>query len=206
MVQRWMNESFARAAARVLKGVCWLVMGFYVLCLVLSILGRQTFVLHTSTGTYDRAIYAEENHEPASRGLTVGSSDNVYVRANDEDGIDWVTQMGLSLMYAVHVLPLIAAYWLLSRVLANVQAGRIFAPPNDVYLLGYGALQCAVAVLVPVLKMLICQVCNLFSKSQISIGISMNLMGALFPGVAFLVAAYILHYGMELQDEVDHTL
>ena len=109
-------------------------------------------------------------------------------------------------MYAVHVLPLIAAYWLLSRVLSNIQAGRIFVDQNAGYLLWYGLIQCGVAVLVPLLKMLICQVCNLFSQSQISIGISLNLMGALFPGVAFVVAAYILHYGVSLQDEVDHTL
>ena len=76
---KWISEPVAKGAARFLKGVCWFLMGFFALCLVLSILGRQTFVLHTSTGTYDRAIYAEENHEPASRGLTVGSSDNVYV-------------------------------------------------------------------------------------------------------------------------------
>lgn len=203
---KWISEPVAKVAARFLKGVCWFLMGFFALCLVLSILGRQTFVLHTSTGTYDRAIYAEEDHDPVSRGLTVSSSDNVYVHANDQDGVDLVTQVGLSLMYAVHVLPLIAAYWLLSRVLSNIQAGRIFVDQNAGYLLWYGLIQCGVALLVPLLKMLICQVCNLFSQSQISIGISLNLMGALFPGVAFLVAAYILHYGVSLQDEVDHTL
>ena len=26
------------------------------------------------------------------------------------------------------------------------------------------------------------------------------------PGIAFIVAAYIIHYGVHLQDEVDHTL
>ena len=28
----------------------------------------------------------------------------------------------------------------------------------------------------------------------------------LIPSIAFIVAAYIIHYGVHLQDEVDHTL
>ena len=32
------------------------------------------------------------------------------------------------------------------------------------------------------------------------------MLSALIPGIAFLVAAYIIHYGVHLQDEVDHTL
>ena len=31
-------------------------------------------------------------------------------------------------------------------------------------------------------------------------------MNTLFPSFAFLVAAYIIRYGLYLQDDVDHTL
>ena len=32
------------------------------------------------------------------------------------------------------------------------------------------------------------------------------MLTTLVPSIAVLVAAYILHYGVHLQDEVDHTL
>ena len=34
----------------------------------------------------------------------------------------------------------------------------------------------------------------------------LSLLEALIPGIACVVAAYIIHYGIYLQDEVDHTL
>ena len=44
------------------------------------------------------------------------------------------------------------------------------------------------------------------SASQIMISTGSDMLNRLFPGIAFLVAAYIIHYGIRLQDEVDHTL
>ena len=35
---------------------------------------------------------------------------------------------------------------------------------------------------------------------------SPRMLDSLFTGIAFIVAAYILQYGIALQDEVDHTL
>ena len=62
-IQKLANERFARHAARLMKFACYFVICFYVLCTVLSFMGRQTFWLHTKTGTFEQAIYAEENHE-----------------------------------------------------------------------------------------------------------------------------------------------
>ena len=58
----WMREPVARAAAQFLRVICYFVIGFFLLGLLLSALGRQTFELHTGEGVYERAIYAEENH------------------------------------------------------------------------------------------------------------------------------------------------
>lgn len=205
-IRNWMSEPLVKAAVRFLQAVCWFVIAFYVLCLALSVAGRQTFVLHTSQGTYDRAIYAEEDHDQASRSFTVSTTDQVYVRANDRGGVDPATQAGMSLMYVVHALPLIGAYWLLSRVLGNLLAGRIFVEQNAFYLLCFGLIQCSVALAVPVAKILICAVSNLFAQSQVSVSTGQNVFSGLVTGVAFVVAAYILRYGIGLQDEVDHTL
>ena len=95
-------------------------------CLVLAIMGRQTFFLHTSTGDYDSAIYAEESHDWDSRSFTLTLNDDIRVTANDNDQIDLAVHIGLALMAAFSILPLIAAYWLLSRVFANVGRGQCF--------------------------------------------------------------------------------
>ncbi len=179
---------------------------FYILCTVLSFMGRQTFFLHTKTGTFERAIYAEENHNFHSRSMTVSMGDAIHVWTNENDQIDLSIQIGLSLMYAAHTIPMIFAYWFLSRVFSNINKGKIFTEQNSSYLLYYGVLQFSVAVFVPFIKLLICWLISFISNSQMSISTGQAMFPMLIPSIAFIVAAYILHYGVYLQDEVDHTL
>ena len=100
-IQKLANERFARSAAQLMKVACYLVICFYVLCAVLSFMGRQSFFLHTKTGIFERAIYAEENHDAHSRSMTVFTGDEIHVWTNDNDQIDLTIQIGLSLMYAL---------------------------------------------------------------------------------------------------------
>ena len=205
-IQELANERFARPAAQLMKFACYFVICFYVLCTVLSFMGRQSFFLHTKTGTYERAIYAEEKHAAHSRSMTVFTGDDVHVWTNDNDQIDLTIQIGLSLMYAVHIVPMIFAYWFLSRVFSNINNGHIFTEKNSSYLLYYGMLQFSVAVFVPFIKLLICWLTNLISNGRMSISTGQAMFNMLIPSIAFIVAAYIIHYGVHLQDEVDHTL
>ena len=128
-----------------MRYVCYFVIFFHVLCLVLSLMGRQTFALHTSQGTYDRAIYAEEDHDPTSRVFTVSVNDDIFVWANEEDQIELTTHLAISLMFALGAVPLIFAYWFLSRVFANISEGQIFTEQNASCLLYYGLMQMIVA-------------------------------------------------------------
>ena len=205
-IQELANERFARPAAQLMKFACYFAICFYVLCTVLSFMGRQSFFLHTKTGTYERAIYAEENHAAHSRSMTVSTGDDIHVWTNDNDQIDLTIQIGLSLMYAVHIVPMIFAYWFLSRVFSNINKGQIFTEKNSSYLLYYGMLQFSVAVFVPFIKLLICWLTNLISNGRMSISTGQAMFNMLIPSIAFIVAAYIIHYGVHLQDEVDHTL
>ena len=205
-IQELANERFARPAAQLMKFACYFVICFYVLCTVLSFMGRQSFFLHTKTGTYERAIYAEENHAAHSRSMTVFTGDDIHVWTNDNDQIDLTIQIGLSLMYAVHIVPMIFAYWFLSRVFSNINNGHIFTEKNSSYLLYYGMLQFSVAVFVPFIKLLICWLTNLISNGRMSISTGQAMFNMLIPSIAFIVAAYIIHYGVHLQNEVDHTL
>lgn len=205
-IQKLTTERFATSAAQIMKLACYFVICFYVLCIVLSFMGRQNFSLHTKTGTFERTIYAGENHDSHSRSMTVHTGDDIHVWTNDNDQIDLTIQIGLSLMYAVHIVPMIFAYWFLSRVFSNISKGRIFTDQNSSCLLYYGVIQFSVAVFVPFIKLLICWLINLGSGGRMSISTGQAMFNMLIPGIAFIVAAYIIHYGVHLQDEVDHTL
>ena len=109
-------------------------------------------------------------------------------------------------MYAINVIPVIIGFWFLSQVFRNVSKGRIFTEQNAHYLLYYGLIQIAVAVLVPFIKLFVAYLANLLAVSQIHIATGQDLPNQLFPNIAFIVAAYIIHYGVHLQDEADHTL
>lgn len=206
LIQKFVNEQTAKAASLFMRFVCYLVIVFSLVCLVLSFMGRQTFTLRTREDTYEHAIYAEENHEPHSRGLTVSMGDYIRVKSNTDNEIDFTTHIGLSLMFAAHVVPMIFATWFLSRVFTNVYKGRIFTEQNAKHLLYYGLLQFFTAIFVPFLKLLICYLTNLVSRSQIIMSTGQNMFNLMVPSIAFLVAAYIIHHGIHLQDEVDHTL
>lgn len=205
-IQKLTDERFARPAARFMKFACYFLIGFFALCTVLSFMGRQTFYLHTNTGNFERAIYAEEDHDPPSRGMTVHMGDDIHVWTGDSGRIDLAVPIGLSLMYAVHTIPIMLAFWFLSRVFSNIHRGQIFTEENASCLLCYGLLQFAAAVFVPLIKLLICWLTNLASSNRVSISTGQAMLNMLIPGIAFIVAAYIIHYGVHLQDEVDHTL
>ena len=206
LFQTLANERFARPAAGLIKFACYFAICFYALCTVLSFMGRQTFFLHTKTGNFERAIYAEENHNAHSRSMTVFMGDDIHVWTNSSDQIDLTIQLGLSLMYAVNTIPIVLAFWFLSRVFSNIYRGEIFIEKNASCLLYYGLLQLFVAVVVPFIKLFLCWLTNLVSDGRMSISTGQRMFNMLIPSIAFIVAAYIIHYGVHLQDEVDHTL
>ena len=206
MLKPLLNERFVRKAASFLQAACWLAICFFALVTVLACLGRQQFTLVTSTDVYEGAIYAERDQGWLSHSFTVTASDSIRVTADSDDGVDLATHIGLTLMFAAQALTGMAGYWLLSRVFANIAQGRIFVEQNARGLLGYGLLQVYAVFLLPFVKLLICNLANLVSDSQIAAWSVQIGPDKLFPSIAFLVAAYIIHYGITLQDEVDHTL
>lgn len=206
LTQKLLSEPFAKTAAQIMRYACYFVMAFMALCLILSCIGRQVFALHSDGAFHERAIYTEEDHSPHSRSLTVNVKDDIHVWTNEENEIDILTHIGIAVMYAFQMVPLILAYWLLSRVFSNVHKGQIFTEQNARYLLSYGLLQFFVALFVPFIKLFVCWITNLVSSSRLTISTGQDMLTTLIPSIAFIVAAYIIHYGIHLQDEVDHTL
>ncbi len=206
IIKQFMDEQYAKSAARLMELICYFVIFFFIVGLMLSFMGRQTFILYTSDEIYNSAIYSEKSHEWTSRGPTISIKDEVRVRAYNGDKVDLGTQIGLSTMYAINVVPLTMGFWFLSRVFKNVSRGQIFTDENAGYLLYYGLIQMAVAAFVPFIKLFIVFLTNHFTRSELSIATGQNLLNDLIPNIAFIVAAYIIHYGIYLQDEVEHTL
>lgn len=205
-IRKLANERAARHAAQFMKFACYFIILFYAFCMVLSFMGRQSFWLHAKDGTFENAICAEEEHTPYARSMTVHLNDDIRVWTNENDQIELITRVGLSVIYAVHILPLILAYWFLSRVFSSIQAGQIFTEKNADYLLYYGLLLLFEAVLVPFIKLFVCWLITAVSGNRVEITPGQDILSSLIQSIAFLVAAYILHYGIHLQDEVDHTL
>lgn len=206
LIQALTKEQFAKPAAQFMKFMCYAAIFFYALNLGMSCMGRQVFVLHTKDGSMERAIYAEENHGSGIQGFYVQMGDDVHVWTNDQNRIDLTVQIGLSAMFAVNTVPMIFAFWFLSRVFSNIRKGQIFTEQNASCLLYFGLLQFSVAVFVPFAKLLIGQIVSLVSDCQMSVSTGQVLLTTLIPSIAYMVAAYIIHYGIHLQDEVDHTL
>lgn len=206
ILNRLIGKRFAISAARISKFSCYLVMLFMSFGLLLSLAGRQRFRLQTYEGSFETAICAQQDLSDGLKGFVVNTADSVVIRSNAENGVDFVSQAALFLLYACEVLPLLAAVWFLSRVFASVGRGEIFTEQNALCLLRYGLLQFFAAVFSPLLKLGICSLANLLSDSQIFISTGSRMPAGLLNSIPFFVAAYIIHYGIHLQDEVDHTL
>lgn len=188
--------------------VCWFIMLIMVSCMVMSFMGHLSFHLSTGRGETTQTTYSVIGSDSSESqfGLSVSiSGDSIYVHSSD-DVPDLLTHLGLSLIYAVWMVPLLLSIWFLSRVFANVSAGKIFVEQNALCLLYYGLLQFFEALPVPLLKLLICEIINRFSEDSISISTGASILSFLTTGTAFLIASYIIHHGIHLQDEVDHTL
>ena len=204
-IQKLINEPLAKSAATFMMCICYIMILLSIGGMILSCMGRQTFILHTDINVYDSAIYSEENRDWTSRGPTISLHDEIRVFADGEK-IDLLTQVGLSVIYAAGIVPLIISFWFLSRMFRNVSEGRIFIAQNASCLLYYGLIRIAIAVIVPFIKIFISYIANQFTMSEITVSTGQNIVNDLIPNIAFIVAAYIIHYGVQLQDEADHTL
>lgn len=202
-----LNQKLATKTAKLMNVFCHIAIILFVLMLALSCFGRLQYVLSAGGTTYERAIYAEENHDFTTRALTVSSSDSLRVHAAADDGtIELLTYIAIVLMYALNLIPLIFAYWFLAKVFGNVAKGEIFVEKNAHFLLYFGLIQGGVAIIIPFVKLLGVQIANALVADRISLATGSNMINQLVPSVGFLVAAYIINYGVHLQDEVDHTL
>ncbi len=190
-----------------MAGICYIVIALLIAVIILSFLGRLEYNLSYGGENYPQAIYAENSHDYSTRFLTISNSDNLHIRAHSENGqIQLFSYIAIVIMYLTGIVPLIVAYFFLAKVFSNVSNGYIFVQNNAHYLLYYGLIQVALAVLHPFVKLLIAYIANFFVSDTISIATGTDMLNNLIPAMGFLIAAYIISYGVNLKDEVDHTI
>lgn len=206
-IHNLLNLKTAKTLSGIMKYICYLTMFLLTAILILSFMGRLEYDLTTTSENYPNAIYAEENHDYSSRGFTISSSDNIYINTQSEDGkIELATYISLVLMYSLGIIPIIFSYFFLSKIFANIETGEIFNRKNAHYLLYFALIRITVAVVLPFVKLLIAQITNMFSSDIISLSVGSTMLNDFIPNIAFLVAAYIINYGVNLQEEVDATI
>lgn len=160
--------------------------------IALSIGGRQTFNVHTATGVH-RSIFASP--EPHWTGPSVEMRGDVWIMPHMGE-IDFLTRAALSFMYIILTVPMIISFYFLARVLGNVAKGQIFTDQNAHYLLYYGLIQIAAAIAVPFVHLFIAFIANRFTASHIYLATGQDMLSGVIVNIAFLVAAYIIHYGV----------
>lgn len=206
-IHKLLNQKAAKKIAGFMKAICYIIIFLFAMMLIMCCMGRLQYNLRVGDKTYPNAIYAEESHDFSVRNFTVQSNDDLRIFTPSEDGkIDLLTYIAIAIMYAINIAPLMFAYWFLAKVFGNVAKGEIFVEKNAHYILYYAVIQACVAVVVPFVKLFIVQIANTFVADRISLATGMNMINQLVPSIAFFVAAYIINYGVHLQDEVDHTL
>ncbi len=205
--QKFLTKKAAQNISKFMNSVCYVIIALLLTILALSFMGRLEYNLSYNGENFPNAIYAEEDHNFSSRSLTVSSTDSLRIRTQSEDGkIQLISLITITLLYTLQIIPTIFAFWFLSKVFKNVSNGEIFIDKNAQYLLYYAIIQIIVAVVLPFIKILIVQIANLFVTDVIMLSTGQNMLNQVIPSFAFLVAAYIIHYGVHLQNEADHTL
>ena len=77
VLSRLVNEKYAMPFAGFMEWICRLIMLYMALCLVLSVMGRQTFTLLMNGKEYKNAYCAQDSPRSGSRMWTVHSDDDI---------------------------------------------------------------------------------------------------------------------------------
>ena len=206
--QRLLNHNTAVGAAKLMKFVCYLMIVGLIIGLCLSIAGRQRFIMIAQTGTYENAMLAFAGRGWEGDGM-FAELPNMTVRlflGPTVENVDLVSRISLSALFVLHVLPVIYSFILMARLFDNVSKGRIFIQKNAYFLLYIGLIRIAVNSLVPIAQLLLGAITEIFTPVRFFLTHNGGIITGSIQYVAILVAAYIIHYGVSLQDEVDHTL
>jgi len=203
-----LSKGNAKDIAGYLVYMCYMAMLLCVVTMVLSVIGRQTFILHSSTGIYENAsfIMLDRGWTTTTGPSTGGVRGEVRIfTAPGVAGLDEInalTRVSLSAMNLIHALPLTLSLWFLSRVFRNIKKGRIFTEKTAHCLLYYALIQIVMSFFVPLLQFIIVVSTNRFTNSHISFLTGDTIFVSFAIHLAVLVVACIIHHGAGLQNKL----
>lgn len=200
------SERNAQSIAILLQGICYFVTAVALAGAVLVVLGRVEMDITTPSGHYDRALLVEQDREATARFLfTRISEQDVYLTLKTETA-GFFTRLCVALMGLVQAVPAGFCFFFLAGLFRNIAEGRVFVARNAAIFFRSGLILVIASLAGPVLEGLVLPwLINRFTEDRILLSLSVNYT-ALFFGFVLLVAAYVFHYGIYLQDEVDHTV
>ena len=199
------NPQNARRLAQVLEAACYLAACFFLLICVLFLCGRTEVQLTNRDGSFPDALVADGGPGGGTRWMFTSIPDQTTNLAAF-DGIDAPAWIGIAAMGVLRVAPLGVCAVILALLFRNVAAGRVFVPQNASLLLRGGLLLAATYLLVPLINAYaIPPLVNHFSSCRLAVGTTVSLSG-LFDAFVMVVGAYVMRYGIYLQEEADHTL
>ncbi len=131
--------------------------------------------------------------------------DEIHLTAMN--GIAAITWIGISLMGMLRFLPYAFCYFMFILFFRNIAKKKIFITQNEDILLYCGVVLLLASMLVPVINgYAIPALINALTDNVIGVGV--NLLSDPRPtqGIVLLVAAYVLRYGINMQNEADKKL
>jgi len=207
ILSKLVQKKVARRFASALQILCWLMMLLAGLSIVLALLGRVEVALNTPQGYYENALLAAEDPGASTRLFFIKlSGHDIRLTVTVDGGIGAAAWMGVALLCIIRLAPIGVCFFCMACFFGNVVEERVFVTSNAALLLRTGCVLLAASLIGPLLNAyMVPWLVSVFSANTLSVGVQLDLSQMVF-GAVLLVAAYIMYYGIELQDEVDHTL
>jgi len=200
----FLSKTTAHHFARCLKIFCYIVFFIGVFASVLILLGRVEVNLAMPEKYFENALLFEKDRAATSRFFFATPFDHLHLSVHDKVG--FATWLCIALMGLVKILPFTVCSYFMAGFFKNISLDKVFVFSNANILLYNGIILSVSSILHPILNaFLFPSILTLFSKNRISVSTQPDLMG-IFMGITLLIAAYVFHYGIYLQDEADHTL
>lgn len=209
LIQKLANEKLAKKAAGFMKLVCWMLILMYIWCIFMAFIDSGSITY--SSEDEQAAEYEAKQKNIQLRFLTIRQHWYIDILPREQIVEDHLIpepiRTGMSWIFTVYAVPIVIGFYFLGRIFANIQKGMAFTEQNARYLLYYGLLQFVGAFVVPRINDFIVQYVNTISQSRLLFSMGDDgIINRLMPCAVYIVAAYIIHHGFNLQDEVDHTL
>ena len=203
------NEKNAHKIAVVLQWICAFMAFLAVIIGVMALLGRlEITFLTTPEGYQGHGLMFEKDHSATTRFFTVRlNNPKINLNTAGSGGeIGFITWLAISLIGIAKVFPMGFAFYLMSKFFKNISETKVFVTENAKLLLKSGTVMALSCFAVPILSTFVLPaMVNNLTANVLRASTSPN-MTEIFYGAILIVMAYVFHYGIYLQEEVDYTL